>query len=50
MPDLSSAYAARRGDDAIERLTNLLANAIARIEVLERLVADLRAHTIHPPG
>lgn len=50
MPDLSSAYAARRGDNVIERLENSIRILIQRVEVLERLIADLRAHTTHPPG
>lgn len=50
MPDLSTVYEARRGDDAVDRLNRLLAATIQRMEVLERLVADLRAHTVHPPG
>ncbi len=50
MANLSSAYEVRRGDDAIDKLARLLADAILRIQVLERLVADLRGHTAHPPG
>lgn len=50
MPDLSAIYNARRGDDVVERLAKMLASNTERIEVLERLVEDLRAHTTHPPG
>lgn len=50
MANLSSSYDVRRGDDAIEKLANLVADLIQRVQVLERLVADLQAHTTHPPG
>ncbi len=50
MPNLSSAYDARRGDDALERQARLIYDLIQRVEALERLVANLRAHTTHPPG